>query len=375
MSMDTVESRATGVLTSRATGTVTNRATGTVIGITAVIAASAAVVVVAVIAPAPVPATLAAPKQATTVATTERTFDDARQAQLRLVEGSPRAVTAPRSGTLTSSDCASGRTVSSGSVVATIDGIPVVALATRLPLWRDLLDGDRGEDVTALQAELTRLGHPTVADGVVGTSTLRAAADLLAAAGTDASARRSAADGPALIAAAAFAWLPAPAVTTRRCTAVVGTPVTAGDELLTLPPEVVAARVTSIPADASPGPRVVRLGETDLSVDDDGAVTGAEDLQRLARAPEAAAALADDGGSGSVAVQWLLARPIDVLVVPPSALWGIRDRHGCLLAQGDARPILVEVAGSDLGQSFVVAPAGAVIRAVVARPSTATSCR
>jgi hypothetical protein len=43
--------------------------------------------------------------------------------------------------------------------------------------------------------------------------------------------------------------------------------------------------------------------------------------------------------------------------VPPSALWDIRDHHACVQpVTGD--PLLVEVIGSELGQSFIRADPG-----------------
>ena len=69
-----------------------------------------------------------------------------------------------------------GDTMSYGSLVAEISGRPVVALPVSVPLYRDLMKGDKGEDVRALEQVLIdlglRSGSPTgVFDGATITAT------------------------------------------------------------------------------------------------------------------------------------------------------------------------------------------------------------
>lgn len=67
-------------------------------------------------------------------------------------------VTAPAAGTVTSI-VDSGATVGQGSVVATIDGAPVVALIGDIPGYRDLdIDSDDGPDIRELETNLVQLG-------------------------------------------------------------------------------------------------------------------------------------------------------------------------------------------------------------------------
>jgi peptidoglycan hydrolase-like protein with peptidoglycan-binding domain len=64
----------------------------------------------------------------------------------------------PLDGTLTSLP-APGDVIAEGTVVATVDGRPVVALTGSTPLWRDLGPGvDDGADVLAVEQALQRLG-------------------------------------------------------------------------------------------------------------------------------------------------------------------------------------------------------------------------
>jgi peptidoglycan hydrolase-like protein with peptidoglycan-binding domain len=73
----------------------------------------------------------------------------------------------PLGGTLTSLP-APGDVIEEGTVVATVDGRPVVALIGSTPLWRDLGPGvDDGADVLAVEQALQRLGFTAEFDVTV----------------------------------------------------------------------------------------------------------------------------------------------------------------------------------------------------------------
>ncbi|WP_029069046.1 peptidoglycan-binding protein [Jonesia quinghaiensis] len=72
-----------------------------------------------------------------------------------------------------------GATVPSGKPVVSIAGYPVFVLSIPFPLYRDLAPGDSGQDVKALQTELSRLGHYTGSiDGEYGPGMAAAVRDL-----------------------------------------------------------------------------------------------------------------------------------------------------------------------------------------------------
>ncbi|QEU96231.1 hypothetical protein [Streptomyces kanamyceticus] len=75
---------------------------------------------------------------------------------------------------------ARGREVAEGKVVAEISGRPVIALAGRLPAYRDLTPGATGPDVAQLQRALVRIGllEPGTPSRVFDTRTQRALAGL-----------------------------------------------------------------------------------------------------------------------------------------------------------------------------------------------------
>ncbi|WIB00148.1 peptidoglycan-binding protein [Curtobacterium sp. MCBA15_012] len=295
----------------------------------------------------------------------ERSDDDARLLRLSLVAGGPRTVAAPRSGVLTSLSCASGEPVRSGSVIATVDGEVVIALATDEPLWRDLEVGTEGSDVRGFQRSLSALGFPVADDGRVGPRTVRAAQRLL----------RSAGSGLRLTAGVPldrFAWIPADAVPARACDGTVGTPTERGAPLVSLPVDLVGATVAP-PAGATPGAREVRVGQVTAPVDPDGVVRDRAALAAIASTPEYASATVEDG-TASIPADWRLHEPETVLVVPPAALYDLRDDQACVQVPRRREAVLVAVVGSELGQSYVRAPSGG-FSSVLLHPDAGRRCR
>lgn len=67
-----------------------------------------------------------------------------------------------------------GETVRPGDAAGEVSGVTYLFLAEPLALYRDLTEGDRGEDVASLQRALRQAGRWTTTDGVFGPSTARA---------------------------------------------------------------------------------------------------------------------------------------------------------------------------------------------------------
>jgi hypothetical protein len=75
---------------------------------------------------------------------------------------------------VTGQPTAAGSRVDPGTVVAEVNGRPVIALPGVFRFYRDLTRGDAGPDVAQLQRGLTAAGHSVSADGVFGVGTTRA---------------------------------------------------------------------------------------------------------------------------------------------------------------------------------------------------------
>ncbi|MDR1442014.1 MAG: peptidoglycan-binding protein [Bifidobacteriaceae bacterium] len=95
---------------------------------------------------------------------------------------------------VTKNDLGEGESVSNGDVILRVNSRPVFVFEGFFPAWRDIGEGDVGEDVAQLQAALAKSGFGLRADGEFGPSTKRAVDALYAAAGTS-PARREAALG------------------------------------------------------------------------------------------------------------------------------------------------------------------------------------
>lgn len=76
-----------------------------------------------------------------------------------------------------------GESVRPGDVAGEVSGVTYVFLAEPLALYRDLTEGDEGEDVASLQRALQKAGHATDTDGVLDSGTARALRELFAEAG------------------------------------------------------------------------------------------------------------------------------------------------------------------------------------------------
>ena len=104
------------------------------------------------------PTALREPVPVTSAPVTQRSFDDARTVELALTLGADVSLTAPASGRVTALTCRPDTPFSSGGSNLSINGAPLLNLATAVPLWRSLGVGDEGADVLALREELIRLG-------------------------------------------------------------------------------------------------------------------------------------------------------------------------------------------------------------------------
>lgn len=342
---------------------------GSLLGLGSLLLAAAAAVGAVVALPADPPVALRTARPVGTVAVTERTDADEHQVQLALDTGAPRAVVTSRTGIVTSSSCSTGGVIRSGTEIARVDDLPVIAFASATPLFRDLHVDDRGADVRGLQQELVRLGSTIAVDGIVGPGTLRAARWFLLAHDVP----RSAVSDDT-IERSAFAWIPAAEATVRTCTAVVGAPVDADGTLVELPAELRGARIEQLPADVVAGARVVAVGQFHSAVDDHGVVTDPAALAQIGALPEYAATVASADGVPTLPATWALAEPLTVQVVPPTALWDLREDHACVQPVTGV-PVRVEVVGSELGQSFVRVGPGATLDRVRAAPDSGRPCR
>ncbi|MEU0488109.1 peptidoglycan-binding domain-containing protein [Nocardiopsis sp. NPDC006139] len=269
-------------------------------------------------------------------------FDDARSVEVELTVTPTLDLAFGGSGRVTSSACVPGTVLASGEEAARVDDRPVVALATSMPLYRDLGRGSRGGDVRALQQELDRLGHATAVDGVYGWQTHQAVREFQREAGIG--------NPTGSVALADVLWMPSSEVTFEECKALPGSEASAGGAFASVPGALEAARLGSVPDLDVPGDRLLTVAGVTGPVDAEGLAEDPEFLRELADTPEARAAVAGEGEplTGSVA----LAEPVDAARVPPGALFAVAGDTGCLRSEGSFHP--VRIIGSGVGSTVVV---------------------
>lgn len=328
-----------------------------------------------------VPPTLAAPAPATSAPAIEREFADEYQADVRLFTTPSAAIISPAEGRVTRFDCVPGAQIVSGGSTLSIDGRPRLDLAMDAPLWRDISQDDRGDDVRALQEALLALGYPLTVDGVAGDATFSAAQEALRSIGADLQDVALSESGDieaqgeerkkTIIALADIVWLTADEVRVTECLVPTGAVVTSGDELAHSPEQVISAQLAFTPDQTAPGARTLTVAGLTTQIEADGQINDEAFFATLVGTAEYASAVPEERSvtlHGTVA----LADPLTVFAVPAAALFGVDGTTGCVSI--DDEPVSIEVVGSELGQTLVVPTSDRPFTYVDLAPSSEISC-
>lgn len=302
------------------------------------------------------PSSLAESRPAAVAPVTYQQFSDSRTLALRVESIPDSRLESGIAGRITHSACEPGSVIVSGSTPASVDGRPLVALATDIPLWRDLRSGDEGDDVTGLQKELARLGYTTKADGRVGARTLSAVADLFERAGDRTG-------DSTIVEVGRIVWLASASVTIASCDVQAGGRVDAGAALASIAGGTSRVSIIDTSADFSGAKWALTVDSVTVPLDATGDVSDPSALTELAAAPSFARAAARSNGTagetadvenGAAAFRGTvaLAEPIEVGAVPPSAVYSITGAEGCVTSEDTA--LHVTIVGSQLGKTFVL---------------------
>jgi macrolide-specific efflux system membrane fusion protein len=107
-------------------------------------------------------------------------------AQFTISRSQSFTLKAPSTGTVTKLHLTEGKALRALQPLVEINGAAVYGIPSATPFYRDLSDGDSGDDVKALQAALESAGYdPGVVDGDFGSQTASALEDWQAAKGLD----------------------------------------------------------------------------------------------------------------------------------------------------------------------------------------------
>jgi hypothetical protein len=268
-------------------------------------------------------------------------FSDSRTISLLVstVEGAHLKVA--RSGLVTASSCSPGVTIKSGSTMVSIDGQPILALATSQPLWREFPVGSTGRDVDVLFSALRELGIE-IKGQTVTRSVLRSYEGLLKSIGVSTAITS--------IEPSDLMWLPASEVTVSSCDLHIGGEISGRTTVATLPPTVSSITLKEVPGDLTPGDRMLIIDGIEIPTDDQGNVIAPEALNLISQTQSFVRATTTES-EVIITASWSLVEPVESWTIPPSAI--VVGKTGtCIVVDG--KPTAITIVGSQLGQTFVV---------------------
>lgn len=315
-----------------------------VLALAVLVSAAGGAAAVAFVMDPPTPPALSPVEAIQTVDVEDVEYRDSRQVHLSLVQSETILVTSQTPGRVTSLNCVPGGYLNSGTVPIAVDALPLLALATAVPLYRDIVPGDVGADVDALLSELERLGTGIIAGGPLGQDALDVLAMLMFDAGYPLETLQS-------VPYERILWLPSPSSGVSTCDVQLGQVLEPAEPIATVPGNLTAASaVTSNIDNVLEGSRLLSIGGLEFVVDETNRISDAEQLSAISRLPGFAAALKKDDPV-PLEAQWLLAEPIQAASVPAASLYGIKSGAACVL--GEKGGVAVEILGSQLGQTLI----------------------
>ncbi|MDR2322185.1 MAG: hypothetical protein LBE60_11125 [Microbacterium sp.] len=294
-----------------------------------------------------------------TVPVALKDYDDQRQVKAKATWADGAQVLAGDTGMVTTVDCTAGEVWAAGTAPISINDRPRVAIHTSRPLWRDLQGGEEGPDVEALQSFLDAQGYSTSDSGRYDWSTSTSWRQFLR--------DRGVATDSTAFALSGVVVLPADKITIQTCPAV-GAAVTPGAALATQVPTLTAVLV-SMPASLAPGERTVTIGAASAVVDESGKVA---DPSAFVAEPAVVQARSAGAGKEEIDASVKLTTPLKVGMVPPSALFAISSKKGCVANGKDTIP--VTIVASSLGLTAVTFGTGKTPAKVDAKPGEGRTC-
>ncbi|WP_415856850.1 peptidoglycan-binding domain-containing protein, partial [Sinomonas sp. G460-2] len=191
---------------------------------------------------------------------------DERSAAASVTTSKPASVSLARGGIVTSSECIGGASLESGRIAASIDGHPVLSLATAVPFYRELRMGASGADVNALRVALRSMGHDVAETGAYDAKVAAAVRTIQLKHGLE---QR---DGS--LSLRDVMWLPAASTEVLSCDALVGSAYSSGSPILTAAGTLQSLRVVAPDGAAwTPGARTAQFGSASAPVGEDGVIT------------------------------------------------------------------------------------------------------
>ncbi len=299
----------------------------------------------ALLLPDRAPALLGSAGETTTAPASVQEYSGSQQVTVVPTISTERNLLGNANGTVTADWSADG--LASGKGAYKVNDRVVVALNRHTPLYRDLKTGDKGDDVLALNNELSRLGYNSVA----GSDTYWwATSDGWRQLMND---NGNPSDGT--LALADTMWIPENAVAVDEWTATTGSMVTGGTAIGKIPGALTKLTVkngTAVGQDRT----ISMYGVNGILPADSTEITDAEFLRNVS-ANETFQSMDMQTKKAGLDATVALKEPLQVLRVPAGAVFGIDGSSGCIIVpkshNASNTPVKVTIVGSELGVSLV----------------------
>lgn len=294
----------------------------------------------------PAPPSLSEAQPADRVSITPQPYSDPQEVSLSVTQSTTAPLRVSQAGVLTSINCAFAEPWRSGQSTVSVDGSPLINLHTSVPLWREIAPLTRGADVSALKAELTRLGFATTEGDTMTWADLATVRQMFTNA-------ESSSEFDSVL-PSQFIWLPATEVLPRNCAAALGTQLGVGDPIAEMSPGVglILDEVPTLRA----GTRELIVDQVKIALTADLRPQDAANLGAILQSPSYRNSVGEESAtekpvtlSGTVA----LIDPIEAVPLPPAAITITTDTDGCVVTlDGDSLP--VTIVSSELGRTLVI---------------------
>lgn len=298
----------------------------------------------ALLLPDRAPALLGSAGETTTAPASVQEYSGSQQVTVVPTISTERNLLGNANGTVTADWSADG--LASGKGAYKVNDRVVVALNTATPLYRDLKTGDKGDDVLALNNELSRLGYNSVA----GSDTYWwATSDGWRQLMND---NGNPSDGT--LALADTMWIPENAVAVDEWTATTGSMVTGGTAIGKIPGALTKLTVKNGAA-VGQDRTIGMYGVNGILPADNTEITDAEFLRNVS-ASETFQSMDMQTKKAGLDATVALKEPLQVLRVPVGAVFGIDGSSGCIVPKSrntSNTPAKVTIVGSELGVSLV----------------------
>lgn len=298
----------------------------------------------ALLLPDRAPALLGSAGETTTAPASVQEYSGSQQVTVVPTISTERNLLGNANGTVTADWSADG--LASGKGAYKVNDRVVVALNTATPLYRDLKTGDKGDDVLALNNELSRLGYNSVA----GSDTYWwATSDGWRQLMND---NGNPSDGT--LALADTMWIPENAVAVDEWTATTGSMVTGGTAIGKIPGALTKLTVKNGAA-VGQDRTISMYGVNGILPADSTEITDAEFLRNVS-ANETFQSMDMQTKKAGLDATVALKEPLQVLRVPAGAVFGIDGSSGCIVPKSrntSNTPAKVTIVGSELGVSLV----------------------